>query len=553
MRMQLRAFVIHLLARGAATIQSLWTRDEFNGLLAAANGGRIIVKYFTRDCPPCKLISPAFESIAQTYGGDVHFAEVDVVANRDTAVAMGIKQIPTFQFFFEGRLALWHLGAEEQQLRSAIASFMGLQSDVAAHASVEALAPSQGQLHAQPGEIPMSCLHSCATPVPCHEEQAALPAAPVPCQQEQANLLTLGHAPCSRARLGRATGHHVEELVILGAGPAGTSAALQAGRKGLCPLVVAPVAGGALAEKGVDLDNYAGLPGGSGPSMVEWTRRQALGVDAEFLEDSAVSVDASACTFTIRTASGRTLYAKALIVATGATSRWLGVEGEKALKGRGVSGCAVCDGFRYRGGKCAVIGGGDTAAEEALLLARHCSQVIMVHRRETLRAQKALQQRLLAEPKISVIYSAEVVSFKAGATDGQLQSIELRSTAQPQRPAQFLQVNAAFVAIGRIPNIAFLKGGVQANDQGYLHVVPGSTYTSLAGLFAAGDVSDHIYRQAITSVGSGTRAVDDAQRYLSGGAPPSTYGSEGTVLDSVWKCVRCACACVVIHKCCSTY
>lgn len=283
----------------------------------------------------------------------------------------------------------------------------------------------------------------------------------------------------------------------------------------------------------------------------------ALGFSAEFLEDSAVSVNASASPFAIRTASGRTLLASALIVATGATSRWLGVDGEEALKGRGISGCATCDGFRYRGGRCAVIGGGDTAAEEAMVLARHCASVVVVHRRETLRASKALQRRLFAEPKVTVLYNAEVLRFRAGAGDGQLQLLELRGTSKAQPPGRFLQVDAAFVAIGRTPNVAFLDGAVRANGEGYLQVTPGSTVTSLEGVFAAGDVSDHIYRQAITSVASGAAAAADAERYLAGGTCPAACVSKGNIagfgIHTITDFFKLCCMCTVIGKCACSY
>jgi len=300
----------------------------------------------------------------------------------------------------------------------------------------------------------------------------------------------------------------------LGAGPAGTSAALYAGRSGLCPLVIAPTVGGQLLAKGVDVENYPGLPSGSGAGMIDSMKKQAHGFSAEFVDDAVELVETSSRPFSIRTKNGRRILSHAVIVATGAISRWLGVEGEEQYKGLGVSGCATCDGFLFKGKRCAVIGGGDTAMEEALVLSRLCSSVAVLHRRDQFRASKVLQERLLADPKITVFYNRKVNKFLG---DGKrLQRLELGDTSKPGRYA--LEIDAAFVAIGRDPNADFLKNSVRLDSQGYLHVAAGSTRTSVNGVFAAGDVADHTYRQAITSAASGAMAAMDVEKYFSGAA-----------------------------------
>jgi len=410
---------------------------------------------------------PVFERLSQEYAGRAHFAKIDVYENADTTEKMGITSMPTFQFFLEGEMVHSVTCVVESQLHDVIEKF----------APVPQFQTSANQ------QIPLQ----------------EVPVAPA------------DNDSC-RARRRKEGGHAVEQVVILGAGPAGTSAALYAGRSGLCPLVIAPAVGGQLLAKGVDVENYPGLPSGTGASMIDSMRKQAHSFSAEFLDDAVEMVDTSARPFSIRTTSGQTILSHAVIVATGAVSRWLGVDGEEKYKGHGVSGCATCDGFLFKGKRCAVIGGGDTAMEEALVLSRLCSSVAVIHRSGQFRASKVMQERLLADPKITVFFNRQLVKFHG---DGlRLQRLELRDTSKPG--GSLLDVDAAFVAIGRDPNAAFLMNSVHLDSQGYLQVAAGSTRTSVNGIFAAGDVADHTYRQAITSAASGAMAAMDVEKYFSG-------------------------------------
>jgi len=325
--------------------------------------------------------------------------------------------------------------------------------------------------------------------------------------------------PCIKNRQ-RTRGQNTEKVVIIGAGPAGASAAIYAGRANLCPLVIAPTLGGQLMAKGVDVENYPGLPGENGAKMVEVMKRQAKASYAEFLDDSIVAINYSARPFALTTRTGRTVKTQSIIVATGAESRWLNADGEYEYRGHGVSGCATCDGFLFKGKPCAVIGGGDTAMEEALVLSRLCSGVTLLHRRDKLRASHAMQTKVLEHPKITVRYNTEVLRFVGEETQtrGRIQKIlthlELGDTQNPTATPSRLDVDAAFVAIGHDPNTRFLKGGVDMDEAGFITIRAGSTHTSENGIFAAGDVADHVYQQAITSSGSGAMAALDAERYL---------------------------------------
>jgi len=263
--------------------------------------------------------------------------------------------------------------------------------------------------------------------------------------------------------------------------------------------------------------------------MIQEMRAQAAAFSATFRDDVAAEVDVRQHPFVVQlNQSGEVLRAEALVIATGAASRWLNVDGEDALKGRGVSTCAACDGFLFRGKRCVVIGGGETAMEEALFLARICAAVVVVHRRDTFRARQVLQDRVLNHPTISVRWQVEVQEFIAaerGAEGGTLQErdggLSIRLAGLTLRDARTGQTSrepadAAFLAIGHTPNTELLEGQVRMlPGTGYLETLAGSTQTSVPGVFAAGDVADPSYRQAITSAGSGAAAALDAERWLS--------------------------------------
>lgn len=462
--------LVHLCILLVQGMEQFRTHNDFLGAVTRYHADLLVVDYFSHSCPPCKAIAPVYERIAQEFAGSrVHFAKIDVYENSDTTTQMGIASMPTFHFFHNGQMVHSLQNADENKLRAGVAQF------------------------APKSSMPQAQMNTRAPP------QQAQPVAPSDMN------------PCRDNRR-KAGGNNVEEVVIVGAGPAGTSAALYAGRSGLCPLVIAPTVGGQLLAKGVDVENYPGLPSGTGASMIDSMRKQAHTFSAEFVDDSVELVDTSAKPFSIRTKNGKTILSHAVIVATGAVSRWLGVDGEENYKGRGVSGCATCDGFLFKGKRCAVIGGGDTAMEEALVLSRLCSSVSVVHRKGQFRASKVMQDRLLADPKITVFYNRETVRFLGDGA--RLQRLELRNTKSSQH--FHLEVDAAFVAIGRDPNAFFLRNSLHSDSNGYLQVAAGSTRTSVDGIFAAGDVADHTYRQAITSAASGAMAAMDVEKYLSG-------------------------------------
>jgi len=495
----------------------LRTHDEFLALLHQFHDGLIVVDYFSHSCPPCKMMAPVFDrlSLSQEYAGRVQFAKVDVYENSVTTSKMGITGMPTFQFFMKGQMVHSFSCTDENQLRAVTSQFASQVRVSQAQMSPKASVPQkQASVPQKQASVPQKQAPVPQKQAPVPQKQEPVP--PVP--QNQVPVAPADNDSC-RAKRRQADGRNIEQVVIVGSGPAGTSAALYAGRSGLCPLVIAPTVGGQLLAKGVDVENYPGLPSGTGASMIDSMRKQAHGFSAEFVDDAVEFVDTSVRPFSIRMKGGKTTLSHAVIVATGAVSRWLGVDGEEEYKGRGVSGCATCDGFLFKGKRCAVIGGGDTAMEEALVLSRLCSSVAVIHRRGQFRASKVLQDRLLADPKITVFYNRGVVKFLG---DGSLlRRLHLRDTTKPKSAGSFLDLDAAFVAIGRDPNTFFLKNSLRTDSQGYLEVIAGSTRTSVTGIFAAGDVADHTYRQAITSAASGAMAAMDVEKYFSGAAEVS--------------------------------
>lgn len=312
-----------------------------------------------------------------------------------------------------------------------------------------------------------------------------------------------------------------EKVVIIGGGPSGTTAAIYAARANLCPLVIAPEIGGQLMAKGVDVENYPGMPRENGGKMIHVFKKQAQSFFTEFMDDTVVSVNVSQRPFKIETKDHAVIKAHSLIISTGADSRWLDVEGEYEYRGHGVSACATCDGYLYKGKPCAVIGGGDTAMESALFLSRMCSSVTIIHRRDSFRASWAEQQRVLDNSRITVRWNSEVLRFvgKKKNMHGQwrkfLTHVELSDPRDRKATGDKLSVDAVFVAIGHDPNTGFLQNQVETDDEGFLSLFEASTKTSVPGVFAAGDVADHTYRQAVTSAGTGSMAAIDVEKYLS--------------------------------------
>jgi thioredoxin reductase (NADPH) len=303
----------------------------------------------------------------------------------------------------------------------------------------------------------------------------------------------------------------VRNVIIIGSGPAGYTAALYTARASLKPLVFegAVTAGGALMNT-TEVENFPGFQDGiMGPELMDNMRGQAERFGAELIPDDIVSVDLSGEIKTVTDTSGTVHRAKAVIVATGSQHRKLGLPNEDALSGRGVSWCATCDGFFFKDQDIAVIGGGDTAMEEATFLSRFAKSVTIVHRRDTLRASKAMQDRAFADPKIKFVWDSEVAEVQG---DQKLAALKLRNVKTGE--LSDLQVTGLFIAIGHDPRTELFKGQLELDEEGYLKVDAPSTRTNLAGVFGAGDVVDHTYRQAITAAGTGCSAALDAERFL---------------------------------------
>ena len=306
--------------------------------------------------------------------------------------------------------------------------------------------------------------------------------------------------------------HHTRMLII-GSGPAGYSAAIYGARAGMEPIVVQGLQPGGQLTITTDVENYPGFADVvQGPWLMQQMQAQAEHVGTRMMWDTIVDVDlANGSPFRAVGDSGDEYIGDVLVIATGAQAKWLGVPGEQELGGKGVSACATCDGFFYRGKKVAVIGGGNTAVEEALYLTNHSDDVTLIHRRDELRSEKILQERVFASDKITPLWNKTVARFVAGE-HGALAKLELVDTVTGETSE--LEVDGAFVAIGHAPSTELFKGKLPMDDGGYLLVEPGTPKTQIPGVFACGDVMDHTYRQAVTAAGTGCMAALDAERFL---------------------------------------
>ncbi|KEF08048.1 MULTISPECIES: thioredoxin-disulfide reductase [Streptomyces] len=303
----------------------------------------------------------------------------------------------------------------------------------------------------------------------------------------------------------------VRNVIIIGSGPAGYTAALYTARASLKPLVFegAVTAGGALMNT-TEVENFPGFRDGiMGPDLMDNMRAQAERFGAELVPDDVVAVDLTGEIKTVTDTAGTVHRAKAVIVTTGSQHRKLGLPREDELSGRGVSWCATCDGFFFKDQDIAVVGGGDTAMEEATFLSRFAKSVTIIHRRDTLRASKAMQERAFADPKISFVWDSEVAEIHG---ENKLSGLTLRNLKSGETSE--LPVTGLFIAIGHDPRTELFKGQLELDDEGYLQVESPSTRTNVTGVFAAGDVVDHTYRQAITAAGTGCSAALDAERHL---------------------------------------
>lgn len=303
--------------------------------------------------------------------------------------------------------------------------------------------------------------------------------------------------------------HKMEKLVIIGSGPAGYTAAIYASRANLSPIVfTGPEPGGQLTLTS-EVENYPGFPEALlGPDLMDKFRSQAAKFGARIVDEQVSAVDFRSKPFRVDVA-GKTFQSLSVIIATGASAKWLGLPNEQRLRGKGVSGCAVCDAYFFKGKEVVVVGGGDSAMEDSLYLTKHVSHVTLVHRRSSFRASKIMQQRVLSNPKISVVYDT-VVEDVLG--ERKVEAVKLRNVETGEEST--LKTDGVFVAIGHQPNTEIFRGQIELDDKGYIRVFDDTTRTNVPGVFAAGDVRDHVYRQAVTAAGDGCKAAMDAERYL---------------------------------------
>ncbi|MCW1381692.1 thioredoxin-disulfide reductase [Novosphingobium sp. KCTC 2891] len=306
---------------------------------------------------------------------------------------------------------------------------------------------------------------------------------------------------------------HKTRMLIIGSGPAGLSAAIYGARAGMQPIVVQGLQPGGQLTITTDVENYPGFRDViQGPWLMQEMQAQAEHVGTRMMWDTITEVTLDGSPFRATGDSGDIYEGDVLVIATGAQAKWLGVQGEVEFSGKGVSACATCDGFFYRGKKVVVIGGGNTAVEEALYLTNHSQDVTLIHRRDSLRSEKILQDRLLAHPNVKVLWNKAVESFAGDLGGGGLQSVELVDTVTGEKSS--IATDGAFVAIGHAPATELFKGKLELDESGYIVVQPGTPKTAFPGVFACGDVMDHTYRQAVTAAGTGCMAALDAERFL---------------------------------------
>ena len=300
------------------------------------------------------------------------------------------------------------------------------------------------------------------------------------------------------------------DVVIIGSGPAGYTAAIYSARANLSPLLIAGMQPGGQLTLTSDVENWPGEADGvMGPELMEKLKKQALRFGTEFMEDIVTDIDLSRSPFLMKTASGAEISAKAVIVATGASAMWLGVPGEERLQGKGVSACATCDGFFFRGKEIVVVGGGDTAMEEATFLTRFASKVTLIHRRDEFKASKIMVEKARNNPKIVIVVNTVIEEILG---DDKVTGVRTRNVITGE--IKEISCEGCFVAIGHKPNTDLFKGKLTTDDKGYLVTEPRSTKMNIEGVFACGDVMDHAYRQAVTAAGTGCMAALDAERWL---------------------------------------
>lgn len=300
------------------------------------------------------------------------------------------------------------------------------------------------------------------------------------------------------------------KTVIIGSGPAGYTAAIYAARAGLNPILYTGLQPGGQLTITTDVENFPGYPDGvMGPEMMEHLKAQAERFGTKVIYELISKVDFTGPIHKLYTEGGEEIHAHSVIISTGASARWLGIESEERLMNKGVSACAVCDGFFYRGKEVAIVGAGDSAAEEALYLSNLCPTVHMLVRRDEMRASKIMQERVLKQKNIQIYWNTETVEIIG---EDSVEGVKIKNNKSGEE--QLIPISGFFVAIGHVPNTQLFKGWLDMEDTGYLIHKPNSTHTNIAGVFVSGDASDHVYRQAVTAAGTGCMAALDAERYL---------------------------------------
>ena len=308
-------------------------------------------------------------------------------------------------------------------------------------------------------------------------------------------------------------GHHHSKVLIIGSGPAGYTAAIYAARANLKPLIVAGMQPGGQMTITTDVENYPGFEQViQGPWLMEQMQKQAEAVGTQIIYDMISDVDFNQDTFQMTGDMGDTYSGETVIIATGAQARWLGLESEQKFQGFGVSACATCDGFFFKDQSVAVVGGGNTAVEEALYLTNHAAKVTVIHRRDSFRAEKILQERLLQNEKIEVIWDSVVDEVLGGGDPLQVTGARIKNIKSEQK--MDIELQGVFIAIGHDPATGVFKNKIDMDDEGYILTKPDSTVTSIPGIFAAGDVKDKTYRQAVTAAGMGCMAALEAEKFL---------------------------------------
>merc|ERR1712159_183166 len=524
----------------------------------------VIVDYFSHSCGPCIQIAPIYEEMAREYAGRAVFWKIDVNRNHESSSNAGVRSMPTFNFFLNGQKFHGFSGGDPQGIQqttqqmvqqvenmggpwlaheiteSNIKDFYDKQGDkVGKKADPAAIAakykgkiallnrhfnskyksapkpdrikyrPRTKEDDKKPEKAPQE--QKCAS-VDVEEVVAGAPA-----ETLEAELEKRRSEEAMTGDVFDKTGESLggeEKVTVVGGGPAGLAAAIYAARAGLSPLVIAPSFGGQLLGKGVDVENFPGVVGASatGRGIVQLMRKQAFGFESRLVDNVVMGFDLTKRPFEVTLNNTKEpVKTHTLIIATGADSRWLGVPGEFKYRGGGVSSCATCDGFLFRNQHVAVIGGGDTAMEDALVLARTSSKVTVIHRRDSFRASHVLAERVLNHPLIEVKWNCTVAEFGGEPAEDDKVKLTHLKLKNKNGSEETMEVGAAFVAIGHEPNTKLFKDSLKMDSEGYLEVSGRSTKTSVDGVFAAGDVADKVYRQAVTSSGTGAMAALDAE------------------------------------------